>query len=184
MSFITEGEIQGGFGYGRQDSFPSESYYHDSFSLLGNGGTTYIGNKMSSIDPYLPILNEPMGYGFAEKNFESSLDTASRYRYNPAPRTEERYYPASMLNDSRVDMQYERMTADPDATAAPDWTDMLGAWAPTYNEMTVLVILLVIIMIVVSMIQGRRVSKLKKKVEKLQGTPPAPPAATSVTPGK
>lgn len=124
---------------------------------------------MSSIDPYLPILNEPMGYGFAEKNFESSLDTASRYRYNPAPRTEEKYYPASMLNDSRVDMQYERMEGAP-GTAVPSWTDKLGILAPTYNEMAILVILLIIVLIVISMIQGRRISKLKKKNEKLQAS--------------
>ncbi len=177
---MSERDISG--SYGRYDPFPSESYYQDSFSLLGNGGTTYIGDKMSSIDPYLPILNEPMGYGFAEKNFESSLDTASPYRYNPAPRTEEKYYPASMLNDSRVDMQYERMEPAPGTNTTPSWVDKLGAWAPTYNEMAMLVILLVILVIVISIVQNRRISKLKKKNEKLSAS--APSLAASTTPGK
>ncbi len=179
-----------GYGY---DEFPSETYYHEQIDLLGNGGSNYLGDNLKYFgadpsvqfkdaalqqisgalppkpDPYLPIMNEPMGYGYADKNFESSLDTVGNYRYQPAPRDEEKYYPTSMLNDSRVNMQYERFTSSMDDSPVQLVTGGAKAWwMPTYMEVGVFLILIILVLVVQCMALSQRVAKLEKKKTKLE----------------
>lgn len=194
----------GNVGYG-YDEFPSETYYHEQVGLLGSNGSNYLGDSLKysgaspspnfedvalqrtgafplKADPYLPIMNEPMGYGYAEKNFESSLDTVGNYRYQPAPRDEEKYYPASMLNDSRVDMQYERFTSPISGfgsgfatTTSLDNSPVQlltkgpkAWWMPSYMEVGIFMILIILVLLVKCMALGQRVDKLEKKKSKLE----------------
>jgi hypothetical protein len=171
---VTDGDISGGVSFAN-DSFPSEYRYYNDFDILGNGSTTY--NR----DPYIPIENEPMGYGYAAKNFESSLDGVSPYRYQPNPRYEEVYYPAAMLGpDPMTKSQYERLANSPDSsTAANSQTNTVQGiatatytpwWQPSYGELVILVILLFIVLMVVGWTGHAEVSRLKEKVRDLKQT--------------
>jgi hypothetical protein len=159
-TYTTSGEIAGGVGFGT-DEYPSEYQYYNDFDIIGNGSTTY--NR----DPYIPIENEPIGYGYAAKNFESSLDSVSPYRYQPNPAYEEKYYPASMLEpDRRTRTQYERFTnpmsqiQDPATNPGAPW------WMPSYQELAIMFVIVVMILILTGWSQNAEITRLREKVDR------------------
>lgn len=155
----------GGVGYG-YDAFPSDANYHEELKYFDPDP---LARAPTKVDPYLPIMNEPMGYGYNEKNFESSLDTVSNYRYQPAPRGEEKYYPTSMLNDRRVDTQYERFLPSMDESPVQLVTGGARAWwMPTYLEVGIFLVLIIIVLVIKCMVLSNKVAKLEKKKDKLE----------------
>lgn len=135
-------------------------YYPDDYTFLSSTPNTV------NYDPYLPILQEPMGRDFNRKNIVSSLNSVTPYGYQASTLglPEEKYYPSSMTTpvnnpekggDTRVNNQYEFFGGGSDGKT---W------WLPDYTELAWLFIILLILLVLISFTKDKKIAKLKQKL--------------------
>lgn len=151
-------------GYG-DDPYPNPGFIPDDFTFLSSTPNT------QNYDPYLPILQEPMGRDFNRKNIVSSLNSVTPYGYQASTLglPEEKYYPSDMTTpqgrpeqggDTRVDNQYERFGGGPNGQT---W------WLPDYTELMWMFIILLILLVLISFTKEKKIAKLKQKLALFEG---------------
>lgn len=158
--------------------FGDRSFLDDPYAMPDD--LTFLSStpNTQNYDPYLPILQEPMGRDFNRKNIVSSLNSVTPYGYQASTLglPEEKYYPTDMTTpigkpeqggDQRVNNQYEQFKSE-QFGGGPDGQTW---WLPNYTELAWLFIILLILLVLVAFTKDKKIAKLKQKLAMFEMSP-------------